>query len=220
MYNHFYNYLSASILILLMLLSLEPGFCQGNQNSKQNPQKKSQPITAEQKIQIKQILSVYNASKLTAVEAKAIQNKFREAGIHAGPETNDAITAAGFDPEELRKLAPPPNSENNVKSGPPSIDERLITIDEKICSPLSLSAIQKETVSKAFRDFYTEMDKLVNTRANAQIPPDKSKVDPLEKARDAKIKQVLSDEQFKKYIELEKAARPSREERSSESRTN
>jgi hypothetical protein len=219
-YNHFYNNLSASILILLMLLHLEPGFCQGNQNLKQNSQKKSQAITAEQTLQIKQILSIYYASKLTADEAKAIQNKFREAGIHAGPETNDAITAAGFDPEKLRKMAPPPNSENKVKSGPPSIDERLKIIDEKICSPLSLSTVQKETVNKAFRDFYTEMDKLVKSRASVQMPLDKSKVEPLEKTRDAKIKQVISDEQFIKYMELEKVARPNRKEKSSESRTN
>lgn len=218
MHNRFYKTIIASILTLIMLLSLEQGFCQGTQNPKQNPQGKSQPITAEQILKIKKILSGYNASKLTADEAKAIQNKFREAGIHAGPETNDAITSAGFDPEKLRKLAPPPNSDNKVKSGPPSLYERLAIIDEKICNPLSLSIVQKESVNKAFRDFYTEMDNLMKTQVNAQIPPDKSKVEPLERTRDEKIKQVISGEQFKKYLELEKASRPKREEGSSESK--
>jgi hypothetical protein len=218
MYSHFYKNRAAGIITFIILLSLGQGFCQAHQNSKQNTQEKAQSVTTEQTLQIKKILSGYNASKLTADDARAIQNKFREARIHAGPETNSAITAAGFDPEKLRNLAPPPNSENKVKSEPPSIDARLKTINEKICTPLSLSAVQKETVNKAFREFYTEMDKLMKTQANSQMPPDKSKVDPLEKTRDAKIKEVLSGEQFKTYIELEKAARPKREDASSVSK--
>jgi hypothetical protein len=208
MNNLFNKNITLMLFALFVLPGLEPGFGQGTQNTKQNPPERSQSITAEQTLQIKKILSGYNASKLTADEARAIMNKFREAGIHAGPETNNAITAAGFDPEKLRKLAPPPNAENKVKSGPPSIDERILIIDEKICKPLSLSPAQKETVDKAFRDFYTEMDKLVKTEAATKTPPDKSKVEPLEKTRDTKIKQVLSGDQFKKYLELEKAARP------------
>lgn len=38
--------------------------------------------------------------------------KFREAGIHGGPETREAIIAAGFDPEKLRSLNPPENQDN------------------------------------------------------------------------------------------------------------
>ncbi|MFZ4707550.1 MAG: hypothetical protein ACOYMF_16240, partial [Bacteroidales bacterium] len=208
---HYIN-TTVSILIIFMLLSLEPVFCQKSQKTDQKRQVKSQPVTAEQTQQIKKILSGYNASKLTAADAKAIQNKFRDAGIHAGPETNNAINAAGFDPEKLKTLAPPPNAENNSKSGPPTIEEKLKAVDEKISKPLSLSTIQKETVNKAFCEFYTEMDKLKKTQADAQARPDKSKVEPLKKARDAKIKKVISDEQYKKYLELEKAARPNKGE--------
>ena len=195
---------------LLLLLIFIQGFSQQNQKSDQKSIVKSQPITAEQIQQIKKILSGYNASKLTAAEAKEIQEKFRAAGIHAGPETNSTITAAGFDPEKLRNLAPPPIAGNKPKSGPPSIDERMKIVDEKICMPLSLSASQKEMVDKAFREFYTEMNKLPKPQLDSQTPPDKSKIEPLEKARDAKIKQVLSADQFKKYQELEKAARPAK----------
>jgi hypothetical protein len=56
------------------------------------------------------------------------------------------------------------------------------------------------------------MDKLGKSQTNAKVLPDRSKVQPLEKTRDAKIKETLSGEQFKKYIELEKAARPNRED--------
>ena len=208
MNNQFKKNLATSIVIFCMLLSHLPGFCQQNQRTDQKPQEKSQPITAEQTQQIKKILSDYSASKLTAADAKTIQDKFREAGIHAGPETASAITAAGFDPEKLRTLAPPPNADNKTKSVPPFSEERMKNLDNKICIPLSLSATQKEIVNKAFADFYTEMDKLRKPQANRQSPPDKSKVEPLEKARDGKIKQVLSADQYKKYVELEKSLRP------------
>lgn len=198
----------AGLATILLLLIFKQGFCQHNQKPDQNPIVKSQPITAEQTQQIKKILSGYNAAKLTAADAKAIQEKFRQAGIHAGPETASAITAAGFDPEKLRTMAPPPDAGDKPKAGPPSLDERMKIVDEKICKPLSLSASQKETIDKAFRDFYTEMDKLPKPQPNSQTPPDKSKIEPLEKARDAKIKPVLSADQFKKYQDLEKATRP------------
>lgn len=212
MHNRFLTSIAANIITLFLLLNHEPGFCQQIQKTDQKPQIKSQPITDEQTQQIKKILSGFNASKLTTADAKAIQEKFREAGIHAGPETKTAITAAGFDPEELRKLAPPPNEENKPKSGSPSIDEKLKTVDKKICKPLSLSMAQKETVDKAFRDFYNEMDKLPKPQTTNMPPPDKSKVEPLEKARDSKIKQVISADQFKKYQELEKSLQPSKPE--------
>jgi Spy/CpxP family protein refolding chaperone len=207
----FYKNLVVSLVALFMLLIHEPGFCQQNPKTDQKNQAKSQSITAEQTQQIKKILSGHNASKLSAADAKAIQEKFREAEIHAGPETASAIIAAGFDPEKLRSLAPPPDAVNKPKSGPPSIDERLKRVDEQICKPLSLSSSQKETVDKAFWEFFNEMDKLPKPQANAMTPPDKSKVEPLEKTRDAKIKQVLSADQFKKYQELEKASRPNKQ---------
>ena len=72
--------------------------------------------------------SHYNASKLTAADAKAIHEKLREAGIHAWPETRDAIIAAGFDPEKLRTLDPPKNPDNQGKPSPPSDEERLKTL--------------------------------------------------------------------------------------------
>jgi hypothetical protein len=207
MYTQILKITLAGLLTLLLLIVAKQGFCQQNQKPDQKPTVKSQPISPEQTQQIKKILSGYNPSKLTAADAKEIQEKFRAAGIHAGPETNSAISAAGFDPEKLRTLAPPPDAGNKPKAGPPSMEERMKIVDEKICKPISLSASQKETVDKAFSEFYTEMDKLPKPQANSQTPPDKSKIEPLEKARDAKIKQVLTADQLKKYQELEKAAR-------------
>ena len=68
----------------------------------------SETITDAQKDQVKAILSKYKAETLTATEAKAIHEAFRQAGLRGGPAMGDAIKAAGFDPDKLRDLAPPP----------------------------------------------------------------------------------------------------------------
>lgn len=96
------------------------------------------------------------------------------------------------------------------KNGPRGVDQRMQVVVEKICKPLALSVEQQQVVAKAFSDFYVEMDKLRQTEPDRQAPLDKSKVDPLEKTRDLQIKKVITNAQFTKYLELEKAARPVR----------
>ena len=71
-----------------------------------------EPLTAAQVEQIKTILSKYDASTLTVEQAKAIHEAFRQAGVHGGPVLNDAVKAAGFDPDKLRDLDPPPGQDN------------------------------------------------------------------------------------------------------------
>ena len=66
------------------------------------------PLTEAQQAQVKAILSKYDVSTLTADNAKAIHEAFRQAGIRGGPAINEAVKAAGFDPDRLRDLAPPP----------------------------------------------------------------------------------------------------------------
>ncbi|MDM8553292.1 hypothetical protein QUF75_00980 [Desulfococcaceae bacterium HSG7] len=68
----------------------------------------AQSLTDEQKAQAADIMSQYDASSLTAEDAKAIHNAFREAGIRPGPGHREAIEAAGFDSRVLRSLDPPP----------------------------------------------------------------------------------------------------------------
>ncbi|MBK8882264.1 MAG: hypothetical protein IPN67_07700 [Bacteroidales bacterium] len=123
----------------------------------------------------------------------------------------DAIIAAGFDPEKLRALAPPPGKDNKDCHKPPSSEERMKIVDEMIIKPLSLNSSQSETVMGAFREFFKGMDKLrQDLQQNTPAPPVKSKIEPLEKARDEKIKQVMTKELFLKYQELEKSSRPSK----------
>jgi len=74
-------------------------------------------LTAAQKETVKSILSKYTASSLTADDAKAIHRAFRDAGIRRGPGLREAITSAGFDPEKLRDLDPPPDRKGSGEEG-------------------------------------------------------------------------------------------------------
>jgi len=97
---------------------------------------------------------------------------------------------------------------------PPSIEERLKMVNEKICQPLKLDNTQSEKVNSAFNEFFLEMDKLVDKSTNPPTRPEKSKVDALAKIRDDKVKQAIPEVLYTKYLELEKSTRPKpREER-------
>ena len=94
---------------------------------------------------------------------------------------------------------------------PPIIEERLKMVNEKICQPLKLDKNQTAKMSVAFKDFFIEMDKLIDFKSNPPRMPEKSKVDPLAKIRDNKVKKIISENLFDTYIELEKSTRPPRE---------
>ncbi len=83
---------------------------------------KSEPLTADQKSQIKSILSRYDPEKVTREDAKSIFQAFKEAGIRPSPGMKEAIEEAGFDAEDLRAKGkpegppPPPQGAGNNKS--------------------------------------------------------------------------------------------------------
>lgn len=78
------------------------------ERSQEAPGSRHKSLTDQQKARVKSILSKYHPSSLTADDATAIFAAFRKARIPGGPDLIDAIRAAGFDPEKLRSLAPPP----------------------------------------------------------------------------------------------------------------
>ena len=94
---------------------------------------------------------------------------------------------------------------------PPTVEERLKMVNEKICQPLKLDKNQTAKVSVAFKEFFTEMDKLIDFKSNPPRMPEKSKIDALAKIRDNKVKKVIHENVFDKYLELEKSTRPPRE---------
>ena len=83
------------------------------------PPVETQTLTDAQKGQVKVILSKYDANTLTADKAKAIHEAFRQAGLRRGPALNDTVKAAGFDPDKLRDLAPPPGQAGGSGQQPP-----------------------------------------------------------------------------------------------------
>lgn len=96
---------------------------------------------------------------------------------------------------------------------PPSPEERLKHVSEKIGKEITLSAVQKTKVASAYKEFFAEMDKLRAKDVKKDPPPppppvNKEEADKLTKARDAKIKAALSETQYKKYTEIEQSLRP------------
>ena len=94
---------------------------------------------------------------------------------------------------------------------PPTSEELLKMVNEKICQPLKLDKNQTAKVSVAFKEFFTEMDKLIDFKSNPPRMPEKSKIDALAKIRDNKVKKAIPEKLFDKYIELEKTTRPPHE---------
>ncbi|MEI8079243.1 MAG: hypothetical protein WCH61_06405, partial [bacterium] len=70
-------------------------------------------LTAAQVQQVKELLAKYAGQVLTADQARAIHQAFRQAGLRGGPAMYDAIKAAGIDPDKLRDLAPPPGRDGS-----------------------------------------------------------------------------------------------------------
>jgi hypothetical protein len=101
--------------------------------------------------------------------------------------------------------------QNGKEHKPPTIEERLKMVNEKICQPLKLDKNQTLKVGVAFKDFFVEMDKLIDFKVNPPHRAEKSKVDALAKIRDNKVKNVIPENVFNKYIELEKSIRPPHE---------
>ena len=85
-----------------------------------------------------------------------------------------------------------------------SVDERLKIIEQKICKPLSLDKEKSEKIKAYFKEFFVEVDKL-SINGNR---PERKKVEVLAQNRDKKIKLILNEEQYKKYLKLEPETRP------------
>ena len=97
---------------------------------------------------------------------------------------------------------------------PPTAQERLKHITEKMVKDLQLSQTQKEKLVAAYKVFFTDMDKLRGKEKPMPSPPpppppaDRVAAERITKERDDKIKQALTSTQYKKYMELEKQMRP------------
>jgi hypothetical protein len=100
---------------------------------------------------------------------------------------------------------------------PPSIEDRLKHTKEVIEKDLQLTPTQEKQLLQAYTDFFNEMDKLHKVAPPPPPPPPppptmdpkvKEQFDKLVKERDEKMKQVLNEEQYKKYLEATKRLHP------------
>ena len=100
---------------------------------------------------------------------------------------------------------------------PPKPEEQLKRATERINKELKLNASQQQKLKAAYGDFFKEMEKMHQknhpTQDGPPPPPteaEKAARNKLAAARDAKIKAVLTTDQFKKYQALEKTMLPPR----------
>ena len=95
---------------------------------------------------------------------------------------------------------------------PPSAEEHLKHSQEMLQKELQMNADQQKKVEQAFKEFMAGAEKLHKENPPPPPPPMDPKVkeamDKLSAERDAKVKLALTEEQYKKYIEVEKKIRP------------
>ena len=99
---------------------------------------------------------------------------------------------------------------------PPSVEDRLKHTKEVIEKDLQLSPAQEKQLLLTYTDFFNQMDKLHKDAPPPPPPPPPPPMDPkmkeqfdkLVKERDEKMKQVLSEDQYKKYLEAVKKLHP------------
>ena len=96
------------LAIVLLLAAAMPAVAQADNPPPGDRPPRDETLTVAQVQQVKAILAKYDANALTADQAKTIHEAFRQAGLRGGPAMADAIRGAGFDPDKLRDLAPPP----------------------------------------------------------------------------------------------------------------
>ncbi len=110
-------FLMVAVLSLLAWPAGDSCSQEENGGDERGPRGGLQSVSTEQKTAAKNALSSYNASSLSADDAKAIHKAMRNIGIHGGPAEDDLLRSIGFDPETLKKLDPPPNRRGGDKAG-------------------------------------------------------------------------------------------------------
>ena len=93
----------------------------------------------------------------------------------------------------------------------PSMEEHLKRSQEMLQKELNLNAAQQKQMEQIFRDFMEEAKKIHDQNPPPPPPPIDPKVkaslDKLKAERDAKVKLILTDDQFLKFQEADKKMR-------------
>jgi hypothetical protein len=98
---------------------------------------------------------------------------------------------------------------NDGSFKPPSLQERLKRTNEIIQQAIMPTADQKAAIEKAFTTFFTAADKLIQDNPPPPPPANvKASMEKFEQERDGNIKKVLTESQYKLYLETIKKIRP------------
>jgi hypothetical protein len=97
-----------------------------------------------------------------------------------------------------------------------TVEERVATVHAKLDSAFKLEAAKLTLVDSAFADYYRAQDAKRQELMSGGTPPDRetmmTEMTKLSDARDAKLKGILTEDQYKIWKEqLEPAMRPQRQ---------
>ena len=89
---------------------------------------------------------------------------------------------------------------------PPSKEDHLKHVNEMLKKELQLNDAQQKQAGEVFKDFLDQAEQLHKQYPPPPPPPMDPKMkeafDKIEQARDAKMKTILTDDQYKKYSEV------------------
>lgn len=97
------------IIALVGFMTLSSNALMAQEQSDRKPrQEQVETLTTKQIKKVNKILADYDSESMSADDAKALMKELKEAKIPGGKGVEKAINDAGFDFEEIKKLAPPP----------------------------------------------------------------------------------------------------------------
>ena len=87
---------------------------------------------------------------------------------------------------------------------PPSIEKRVKGVTKLIEEKMKLSDNEIEVIQNAYTDFFKTTDKLMKSGQR----PEKPVMEKYEGERDAKIRKILSKDEYEQYLEISSILRP------------
>ncbi len=91
-----------------------------------------------------------------------------------------------------------------------TVEERVQSVMDKITDTLKLDQTQQDKTKTVFTDYYTAQDKMREDARASGNRPDRSEFEKMMNDRDDKLKAIFTDDQFKKYKDIEPSLRPQR----------
>ena len=112
--------------------------------------KTEQQLTENQQEAVATILSQYDPEKITADDAREINDAFRDAGLKRGRGLQNAVKSAGFSGATISALDPPPperplpDTTAGPSQGHSRVDKELLETFQNILNGYDLNAMTSE----------------------------------------------------------------------------